>query len=237
VISSKLDRNMDTNLFDGERAQQSLEESLKALGVSSIDLLHLHDPEYASDLNDVTNKGGALDALFRMKEQGLCKAVGLAAGRTDVMMPLLRDYDFDALISHNRFTLLNRQATDMFELAKSRNIAVLNAAPYASGILAKGATKQPLFAYMPADDDIISRANAIEAICAKYAVPMGAAALQFSMRSPLVASTICGVSSPERVQQTIDWANFEIPAALWKELEAIPFDMVDPEAKRVYRPG
>ena len=237
VISSKLDRNMDSMKFDGERAQQSLEESLKALGVSSIDLLHLHDPEYASDLDDVTKKGGALDALFRMKEQGLCKAVGLAAGRTDVMMPLLRDYDFDALISHNRFTLLNRQGTDMFELAKSRNITVINAAPYASGILAKGAAKQPLFAYMPADDDIKSRANAIEAACAKYAVPMGAAALQFSMRSPLVASTICGVSSPERVQQTVDWANFEIPDALWKELEAIRFDMDDPEAKRVYRPG
>jgi D-threo-aldose 1-dehydrogenase len=237
VISSKLDRNMDTRKFDGDRAQQSLEESLKALGVSSIPLLHLHDPEYASDLNDVTKKGGALDALFRMKDQGLCQAVGLAAGRTDVMMPLLRDYDFDALISHNRFTLLNRQGTEMFELAKTRNIAVINAAPYASGILAKGASKAPLFAYMPAGDDIKSRANAIEAACAKYAVPMGAAALQFSMNSPLVASTICGVSSPERVQQTIDWANFAIPDVLWKELEAIPFDMDDPEAKRVYRPG
>jgi D-threo-aldose 1-dehydrogenase len=237
VISSKLDRNMDTRKFDGDRAQQSLEESLKALGVSSIPLLHLHDPEYASDLNDVTKKGGALDALFRMKDQGLCQAVGLAAGRTDVMMPLLRDYDFDALISHNRFTLLNRQGTEMFELARSRNIAVINAAPYASGILAKGAAKAPLFAYMPAGDNIKSRANAIEAACAKYSVPMGAAALQFSMRSLLVASTICGVSSPERVQQTIDWANFEIPDALWKELETIPFDMDDPEAKRVYRPG
>ena len=236
-ISTKLDRNMETLKFDGERAQQSIEESLKALGVSSVDLLHLHDPEYASDLNDVTKKGGAIDALFRMKEQGLCKAVGLAAGRTDVMIPLMRDYDFDAIISHNRFTLLNREATEMFELAKARNIAVINAAPYASGILAKGATKAPLFAYMPAGDDIKSRANAIEAICAKHGVPMGAAALQFSMNSPFVASTICGVSSPTRVQETVDWANFNIPAALWKELESVPFDMDDPEAKRVYRPG
>jgi D-threo-aldose 1-dehydrogenase len=237
LISSKLDRNMDTKKFDGARAQESVEESLKALGVACIDVLHLHDPEYASDLNDVTKKGGAMDALFRMKEQGLCKAVGLAAGRTDIMMPLMRDYDFDTLISHNRFTLLNRQATEMFELAKARNIAVINAAPYASGILAKGATKAPLFAYMPAGDDIKSRANAIEALCAKHGVPMGAAALQFSMRSPLIASTICGVSSPVRVQETVDWANFAIPDALWTELEAIPFDMDDPEAKRVYRPG
>jgi D-threo-aldose 1-dehydrogenase len=125
----------------------------------------------------------------------------------------------------------------MFEFAKTRNIAVINAAPYASGILAKGASKQPLFAYMPAGDDIKTRANAIEAICAKHGVALGAVALQFSMRSPLVASTICGVSSPERVQQTLDWANQPIPDALWTELAAEPFDMDDPEAKRVYRPG
>lgn len=76
-------------------------------------------------------------------------------------------------ISHNRYTLLNHHAVPMFELAKARNVAVINAAPYASGILAKGASKQPLYSYMPASDDIKSRANAIEALCAKYAVPMG----------------------------------------------------------------
>jgi D-threo-aldose 1-dehydrogenase len=237
VISSKLDRNMDTSKFDGDRARQSLEESLKALGVPSIDVLHLHDPEYASDLKDITKTGGAMDALMRMKEQGLCKAIGLAAGRTDIMMPLLRDYGFDALISHNRFTLLNRHATAMFELAKRRGTVVFNAAPYASGILAKGTSKAPLYAYMPADDDITSRAKAIEAACARHGVPMGAAALQFSMHSPYVASTICGVTAPERVKQTMDWATHAVPDALWAELAALPFDMDDPEAKRVYRPG
>jgi D-threo-aldose 1-dehydrogenase len=237
VISTKLDRNMDTNKFDGARARQSIEESLQAMGLSTVPIIHLHDPEYASDLTDVTKKGGAMDQLFRMKEEGLCQAVGLAAGRTDIMMPLLKDYDFDLLISHNRYTLLNRHGVPMFELAKSRNIAVINAAPYSSGILAKGAVKAPMFAYMPAGDDIKSRVNAIEAACARHGVPMGAAALQFSMRSPFIVSTICGVSSPARVQQTVDWANHPIPDALWKELEAIPFDADDPEAKRVYRPG
>ena len=237
IISSKLDRSMDTNKFDGERAQRSLEESLKALNVSTIPLLHLHDPEYALDLKDVTKKGGALEVLFRMKEQGLCQAVGLAAGCTDIMMPLMRDWGFDAIISHNRYTLLNRNGTEMFELAKSCNMAVINAAPYASGILAKGAAKQPMFAYMPADDSIVSRVKAIEALCSQYEVPVGAAALQFSMKSALVASTICGVSTPERVQQTIDWSNWSIPDALWKDLLALAFDLNDPEAKRVYKPG
>jgi D-threo-aldose 1-dehydrogenase len=237
VISTKLDRDMGDRKFDGARARKSLEESLGRLGVSSVDILHLHDPEYASDLNDVTKKGGAMDALLKMKEEGLCKAIGLAAGRTDVMIPLLRDYDFDTLISHNRYTLMNRHGVEMFELAKSRGTVVMNAAPYASGILAKGAAKQPLYTYMPASDAVTARVNAIEATCSKYGVPMGAAALQFSMRSPLVASTIIGVTAPERVKQTIDWASIAIPEALWADLAKIPFDTTDPEADRVYRPG
>jgi D-threo-aldose 1-dehydrogenase len=237
VISSKLDRDMETRKFDGDRARKSLEESLERLGVSTIDILHLHDPEYASDLKDITKKGGAMDALIAMKEQGLCKAIGLAAGRTDIMMPLLRDYEFDAMISHNRYTLLNRHGIDMFELAKARGVTIMNAAPYSSGILARGVAKQPMFAYMPASDDVKSRANAIEAACSRHGVPMGAAALQFSMRSPFISSTICGVTAPERVAQTAEWATWSIPDGLWAELAAIPFDMTDPEAARVYRPG
>jgi D-threo-aldose 1-dehydrogenase len=237
VISSKLDRNMDTNKFDADRARQSLEESLEALGVDHIPLLHLHDPEYASDLKDVTRPGGAMSALMRMKEEGLVQAIGLAAGKIDVMMPLLREFPFDALISHNRFTLLNRNASEMFDLAHSKGMAIMNAAPYASGILAKGVAKMPLYSYMPAGDDIKSRANAIEALCSQHGVPVGAAALQFSMRDPRITSTICGVSTPERMQQTIDWANWKIPDELWSALRALPFDTTDPEAARVYNPG
>ena len=66
-----------------------------------------------------------------MKEEGLAKAVGLAAGVVTQMMPLLSDWDFDVLITHNRFTLANRNADAMLNLARARGIAVLNAAPYA----------------------------------------------------------------------------------------------------------
>ena len=83
----------------------------------------------------------------------------------------------------------------------------------------------------------MSRVKAIEALSSKHGVPVGAAALQFSMRSPLIASTICGVSTPERVRQTIDWAGYTIPNALWEELADLTFDMDDPEAKRVYKPN
>jgi D-threo-aldose 1-dehydrogenase len=77
----------------------------------------------------------------------------------------------------------------------------------------------------------------IEAICSLHGVPPGAAALQFSMRDPRVTATICGVTRPERVKQTIDWARFPVPYAVWEELKAAPFSTDDPEATRDYKPG
>jgi D-threo-aldose 1-dehydrogenase len=57
------------------------------------------------------------------------------------------------------------------------------------------------------------------------------------MRDDRIASTICGVTRPERVQQTLDWANFPIPDAAWKELMALTYASDDPEATRDYKPG
>jgi D-threo-aldose 1-dehydrogenase len=77
----------------------------------------------------------------------------------------------------------------------------------------------------------------IEAVCAKHGIPPGAAALQFSMRDPRIASTICGVTKPERVTETLEWAAWRIPNEAWDELLALPFSLDDPEATRDYKLG
>ncbi len=237
VISTKLDRDFKTNAFDAARARRSFEQSLEALGLDSVDLLHLHDPEHARSFKEATARDGALGELFRIKEEGLAKAVGLAAGVVAQMMPLLSDFDFDVLITHNRFTLANRNADAMLNLARAREIAVLNAAPYGSGVLAKGSSAYPRYAYSEATETVLDPIRKIEAVCARHGVPPGAAALQFSLRDPRIASTICGVTKPERVQQTLDWANFPIPEAAWQELMALPCASDDPEATRDYKLG
>ncbi|MCC5973254.1 MAG: aldo/keto reductase [Rubellimicrobium sp.] len=236
VLSTKLDRDMDTLRFDAGQARRSVEESLEALGVERIDILHLHDPEHAADLSEVTGKGGALDELMKMKEEGLARAVGLAAGKVDVMMPILRDWDFDAIITHNRWTLVNHNAGPMMDLCAERGIAVFNAAPYAGGALAKGAAQHRRYVYQEASDAVLAPIRAVEEVCARHGVPPGAAALQFSMREGRIASTILGVSKPERVAQTLEWAAVPIPQGLWDELAALPATADDPEASRQYSP-
>jgi D-threo-aldose 1-dehydrogenase len=237
VVSTKLDRDPETNRFDAAQARRSLEQSLKALGLERVDLLHLHDPEHTRSVEETVSRDGALGELFRIKEEGLAKAVGLAAGVVSTMIPLLRDWDFDVLITHNRFTLANRNADAMLDLAASRGIAVLNAAPYASGVLAKGSTAYPRYAYQEASEEMLDPIRKIEAVCMLHGVPPGAAALQFSIRDPRIASTICGVTKPERVKQTVDWARFPIPEEAWAELMALPYATDDPEATRDYKVG
>jgi D-threo-aldose 1-dehydrogenase len=234
VISTKLDRDFQTNSFDASRARRSLEESLKALGIDQIDLLHLHDPEHSVSLADIAAKGGAIEELFKMKDEGLAKAVGLAAGRVDLMMPILKDYDFDALITHNRFTPVNHNAVEMMDFAKGKGIAVLNAAPYAGGILAKGSATYQRYAYQEATEAMLSPVRTVEAICARHGVATGPVALQYSMRDPRVTATICGVTKPERVQETLEWASTPIPDAVWQELATMDVPRDDPEATRHY---
>lgn len=237
IVSTKLDRDMENRGFDAAQARRSLEQSLEALNLDRVQLLHLHDPEHAASVAEITGPGGALPELFKMKEEGLADAIGLAAGAVDVMMPILRDWDFDVLITHSRYTLTNVNAEAMIDFARSRGIVVLNAAPFAGGVLAKGSANFDRYVYQEATDEMLAPVRQVESICSRYEIPLGAAALQFSTRDDRIASTICGVSKPERIDQTFEWANWPIPEAAWEELQAIPKATDDPEATRVYDPG
>ena len=237
VLSTKIDRNMETLVLDKKRTRESLEESLKSLNVNSVDILFLHDPEYVKDLNDVTKKDGALDELFRIKEEGLVKAVGLAMGRIDIMFPILRNWDFDVIINHNRYTLLNREADEMYSYACSKNTSIFNAAPYAGGVLAKGPSNFKKITYQNVSEEKLAPAREIERVCKKYNVEMGAAALQFSIKDKRITSTICGVTSVQSIEKNLAWAKTDIPDEFWNEVLKLPFSTKDPESERVYTAG
>lgn len=237
VLSTKLDRNMHTGRFDGDQVRRSAEESLEALGIDRFQILHLHDPEHARDLDEIRQPNGALDTLFKMKEEGMIEAVGIAMGRTDILMSLLQGWNFDVLLSHNRFTLLNRSANEAFDYAQANDIAVFNAAPFAGGILAKGSASVKRITYQEVDDKALAPVHRVEDTCARHSVAPGTVALQFSIRDPRIASTVIGVSHPKRVAQTIEWAQSTIRDSIWDDLAELDVDMEDPEINRAYVPG
>jgi D-threo-aldose 1-dehydrogenase len=88
-------------------------------------------------------------------------------------------------------------------------------------MLAKGPAQQPKYCYGERDESIAAAAYAMAEACERAGVPLIATALQFSTRSPLVDSTVVGISRPERAAETIALLDVEIPESLWEELEAL----------------
>jgi D-threo-aldose 1-dehydrogenase len=234
VVATKADRDLKTGDFSGDQMRRSVERSLRLLGLVRLPLVYLHDPEHAP-FEEITKKGGAIDVLCALRDEGVIEHIGLAGGPTDLMMRYVEAAGsdvFEAIISHNRFTLINRNGEPFFDLATRMGLGVANAAPYGSGILAKGPDAYARYAYQDAPATVVEQVRAIESICKRHGVPLAAAALQFSMRDPRVHTTIVGMTRPERVAQTVALAQVEIPDALWPEVEAVGFDTDDPEKYR-----
>ena len=222
VLATKVDPDPRTGDFSGDRVRASLEESMERLGVDRIALLHLHDPERIT-FDEGVAPGGPVAALVDLRERGLVEHLGVAGGPVGLLQQYLDTGEFEVVLSHNRYTLLDRSAEPLFRSAALRGLGVLNAAPYGGGMLSKGPRVQQKYAYGSRDDRIRTAAAAMETSCRRYDVPLAAAALQFSMRSEVIGSTVVGVSSPERIDQTLELAAVEIPDELWSELEqAVP---------------
>jgi D-threo-aldose 1-dehydrogenase len=220
VVATKVDPAHGSSDFSGDRVRRSLEESLERLGLDRVPILHLHDAERISFEEGVADDG-PLRALVDLKSRGLVDAIGIASGPVGLMRRYLDTGELDVVLSHNRFTLLDRSAEPLYRFAREQGIGVLNAAPYGGGILSRGTAALPRYAYGQGGAAAVEAARAMEAVCARYDVPLAAAALQFSLRSDLVDSTVVGMSSPERVAATIALSETPVPDDLWAELEAL----------------
>ena len=159
--------------------------------------------------------GGPLEVLQNFKAQGVIEHIGMSGGPIDMLIRYLETGAFSAVETHNRYTLLNRSAVPLLDVATRLGVAVVNAAPYGSGMLAKGPDAYARYAYQDAPPSIVERARRMAAVCQEYSVPLAAAALQFSMRDPRVTTTVVGMTSPERIAQTLELAQHPIPDELW----------------------
>jgi D-threo-aldose 1-dehydrogenase len=232
VLQTKAGRHVESNDYSGPMVKHRFERSLLLLGVERVDILYLHDAEHTT-FEAAMAPGGPVEVLLDAKRQGLTSFIGVASGPNAVELQYIETGLFDAVITHNRYTLLNRSANDVIDAACQRGMAVLNAAPYGSGMLAKGTVAYPRYAYQPASEPMVVATRQYEEICGRYGVPLAAVALQFSTNDSRITSTIVGMSHPKRLQQTIDLMLTEIPAACLEEIEAVPIpEPEDPEKNR-----
>ena len=228
VLQTKIGKSPHSDDFSGEVIKCRFERSFALLGVERVDTVFLHGPERTT-FAEAMAPGGPVEVLRGYRDQGLFDHLGVASDQSAVDQRYLETGLFDAVISSNSFALLNTNSSDLFTYAAEHGIAVLNAAPYGSGILSRGPRAYPRYFYKQAPAHLVERAEKIEAICEQHGIPLAAAALQFSLRDPRVTVTIVGMSRPERIQASIELATMEIPDSVWAEIELLgPPDTVDP---------
>ncbi|WP_405783834.1 aldo/keto reductase [Streptomyces sp. NBC_00859] len=203
--------------FSADGIRRSIEDSLVRLGTDRIDIAYLHDPDDHAD--EAFRQG--YPALERLRSEGVIGAIGAGMNQTAMLTRFLRDTDADVVLCAGRCTLLDRSAlTGLLPEAQARGRSVVVGGVFNSGLLADprpGAT----YDYSAAPADVLGRALRMKAVCARYGVPLRAAALRFPHRHPAVASVLVGTRSAAEVHDAAAMLRVGIPEALWDELDGL----------------
>jgi len=210
--------------YDG--IMRSVEQSRLRLGITRFDIAFIHDLDrlyFDQDTMDAHFRDLATSgwrALEELRSSG--QIGGFGAGINDLgLIPRFLDVgDIDAFLIAMPYTLLDQHVLDEeFPACAARGVGFVIGAVFASGILAKGPVPGGRYAYADPSPEIKARTAAIQAVCERHGVPLPAAALQFPLGHPSVASVIPGASSPAQQARTIEWFRHPIPADLWSELK------------------
>ena len=200
--------------FTADGVKRSLSSSLDRLGLDRIDVVYLHDPDDHIEEALAT----AYPALDELRSQGVIGAVGAGVNGCAVAQPFVERAELDCVLLAGRYTLLDRSAEDFLQLCLARRVSVVAGGVFNTGLLTNPDSPDVHFDYGPVPEDIRTRARGLAATCARFGVPLTAAALQFPARHPAVASVVVGCASPAQVRANAASFAMALPDALWEQL-------------------
>ena len=213
AVSSTLTRRRD---YSADGVRRSLDESLDRMGLDRIDVVFVHDPDdfYAEAID------GAFPALDALRRDGTVTSYGAGMNQTKALTDFIRNTDLDIVMCAGRYTLLEQTALDeLLPAALERDVAVVAAAVFNSGLLARDRPTADLtYNYGAPPEALLERATAIADVCESHGVSLPAAATQFALGHPAVATVCTGARSPEQVDRNASLFEVDIPAGLWSAL-------------------
>ncbi len=202
--------------FSAAGVARSLEESLVRLGLDRVDIVHLHDPD---DHGEQALRE-ALPELVRWRDDGVVGAIGVGMNQSEMLARFVREGDIDCLLLAGRYTLLDQGGLmELLPLCVERGVAIIAGGVFNSGLLADPRPGAH-FDYAPAAPAVLERARRLGATCAAHDVPLKAAALQFPLAHPAVASVLTGTRSAEELEENVALFARDIPTELWSALRS-----------------
>ena len=210
--------------YDG--VMRSHDDSLMRLGLNRVDILLVHDigvlthgeTENARHFGDLMN--GGMKALEQLKREGTIRAYGLGVNETQICLDVIDRAPVDCILLAGRYTLLDRgaEAVLLDRCAQTRTSLIIGGV-FNSGILATGAQPGAQFDYQPASREVLQRVAALEAIARASDIPLAAAALQFPLRRPEVASVLIGTAKPASLARNLALLDTPVADHTWQEFD------------------
>ncbi|MCB2008513.1 MAG: aldo/keto reductase [Rhodoferax sp.] len=216
--------------YSARGVRRSVEDSLQRLGLARLDVAYVHDcdagvhgPDYPRVLRQVVEE--ALPELHRMRDEGLLRHVGLGVNDVQVCLDVLARAELDCLLLAGRYSLVDHTAlAELLPVCEQRGVRIALGGVFNSGILAtgvRGSAGAPLrFNYGRAPQHWIDRVAAVEDACARHAVPLRAAALQFPLAHPAVDIVLLGPQDPSQWDDGVAMLGHAVPQAFWQALHA-----------------
>jgi D-threo-aldose 1-dehydrogenase len=224
VISTKVGVILDPSRGKGSESMvrdysrgavlRSWESSLSRLGVDAVDILFIHDP----DNHYEQAVGEAYPTLAELRDDDVIRAIGVGMNQWEMELRFAEEGDVDCFMLAGRYTLLEQGALPEFlPYCREKNISVIIAGPYNSGVLAD--PEKGTYNYREAPPGVVAKALQIKKVCDRHGVPLKAAALQFPLGHPAVSSVVPGTRSPSHQEENLRMISHSIHDSLWDELK------------------
>ncbi|WP_129670080.1 aldo/keto reductase [Phytoactinopolyspora endophytica] len=195
---------------------RSLEASLARLRLDRVDIVFVHDPDdyYAEALD------GAFPALEELRSQGIICSYGAGMNQSAMLTEFVRHTDLDVVMLAGRYTLIEQDALDdLLPECERRRVAVIAAGVFNSGLLATDRPRHSAtYNYSLASEEVRRRADRIADVCERHGATLPAAAAQFVLGHPAIATACLGARSASQVDRNAGLFEAPVPCGVWSEL-------------------
>lgn len=208
ILSTKVGRygkdGVNTWDYSAERAKASVYESMERLNVDYIDLINVHDVEFA-DLNQVAQE--TLPALVELREKGVAGHVGITDLQPENLTWLVENTPegtVESILNFCHYCLNDDLLTEYFDFFESRGIGIINASPLSMGLLSQRGTPD----WHPATQELKDACAKAADFCKEQGYPIEKLAMQYSTgNNEHIATTLFSSANPANVLKNISYVS------------------------------
>lgn len=225
-LSTKVGRygkdGVNTWDYSGQRATESVYESMERLGIDHIDLINVHDIEFQAAMGGGLQKvvDETLPALVELKKKGVVGHVGI----TDLQLENLQwvvehseEGTVESILNFCHYCLNDDKLVDFLDFFEAKGVGVISASPLSMGLL----SKRGVPAWHPAPKPLVEACAKAAQLCEEKGYPIEKLAVQYAVSNERIAGTLFSSANPANVKRNIEWANEEPDWELVKEVQAL----------------